>query len=97
MSIYFGCIIKTYLFKILQRLILPPHDSCHTAESGLLQLLASVEAVAKLQKSDIVLGHIVDQMSGGVDLTERKFVMILKYNNNKIFQKKSNDAINEQC
>ena len=41
-------------------------------------MLTSVEAVAKLEKSDIVLGHVVDQMSGGVDLTERKLVMILK-------------------
>ena len=65
------------LLQILETLVLSPHDGGHPTKSCSLQLLASVQRVSKLQQTDIVLGHVVNEMSGSIDLSEGKLVMIL--------------------
>ena len=67
-----------HLLQVLETLILSPHDGRHPAQGSPLQLLAPVQGVTKLEKPDIVLGHIVNKMTGGVDLTQSQLVMILE-------------------
>ena len=67
----------SHLLKILQALVLSLHNGAHSAERCLLQLLAAVKRVAVLEKTDIVLGDIVDEMLGSIDLAQGKFVVVL--------------------
>ena len=66
------------LLQVLQTLILSPHDGRHPAQGRPLELLAPVQGVSELEEPDIVLGHIVNQVTGGVDLTQGQLVMILE-------------------
>ena len=66
------------LLEIPQALVLPPHHSCHPAQSRSLQLLAAVQRVAELEQPHVVLGHRVYQVPGSVDLTQSQLVVILK-------------------
>jgi hypothetical protein len=66
-----------YLLQILKRLILSLHDGGHPAQGGLLQLLAPVETVPELEQTHVVLRHVIDQVAGRVDLSQRQLVVIL--------------------
>lgn len=48
------------LLQVRQRVLLPPHNSRHSTQSGLLQLLTSVEGVTKLEETDVILGNLRD-------------------------------------
>lgn len=48
------------LLQVRQRVLLPPHNSGHSTQSGLLQLLTSVEGVTKLEETDVILGNLRD-------------------------------------
>ena len=67
-----------HLLEVLQTLVLSPHDGRHPAQGRPLELLAPVEGVSELEEPDIVLGHVVNQVTGGVDLTQGQLVMILE-------------------
>ena len=67
-----------HLLQVLQTLVLSPHDGGHPPQRCSLQLLAPVQRVSKLEEPHIVLGDIVNQVPGSVDLTKGKFVVILK-------------------
>ena len=43
--------------------------------------------VAKLEQTDVVFGHVVNQVTGRVDLTQRQLVVVLE--NNQYFKKKA--------
>lgn len=45
-------------------------------KSSTFELLATVKAVTEFQKSDIVLGHRVDQVPCGSELTQSELVMV---------------------
>ncbi len=45
-------------------------------ERSLLELLTPIQTVSELQKTDIVLGNLVDQMSCSTKLTKGKLVMV---------------------
>ena len=47
------------------------------SESGLFETFASVERVGELEETNVVLGHVVDEVPGGVELTERQLVVVL--------------------
>ena len=68
----------SYLLQITQALILPPHHGRHPSQCRPLQLLASVQRVAKLEQPHVILGHRVYQVPRGVDLTQGQLVVILK-------------------
>ena len=74
----------TNLFQVLQGLVLSSHYRGHTTKSGFLQLLTSVQTVAKLDETNIILGHVLNQVASSVDLTQSQLVMIL--NNNKKYE-----------
>ena len=61
----------------LESLILTLHDGGHPTERGTLELLASVQAVTKLEQTDIVLGYLVDEMPGGTELTKGQLIVVL--------------------
>ena len=42
--------------------------------------------VAELEQTDVVFGHVVNQVTGRVDLTQRQLVVVLE--NNQYFKKK---------
>ena len=65
------------LLEVLQALVLPPHDGRHPPQRRPLQLLAAVQRVPELEQPDVVLGHVVDEVAGGVDLSQRQLVMVL--------------------
>ena len=65
------------LLQILQTLVLSPHDGGHPPQGRPLELLAPVQRVSELEEPDIVLGHVVDEVAGGVDLSQRQLVMVL--------------------
>src|SRR6478609_1998039 len=50
-------------------------------EGGLLQLLASVQRVTKLEQSDVVLCDAVDEVASGVELTKSQLVVVLVIKN----------------
>ena len=77
MVILYIRVTKPHLLKILKGLVLTLHDGGHPAQGGLLQLLAPVQAVPELEEPHVVLGHVVDQVAGRVDLTQSQLVMIL--------------------
>ena len=66
------------LLQVCQALVLSPHDGGHPAQGRPFQLLAPVQGVSELEEPDIVLGHIVNQVTGSVDLTQSQLVMILE-------------------
>ena len=66
------------LLEVLEALILTPHDGRHAAQRRPLELLAPVQRIPELEQPHVVLGHVVDEVSGGVDLTQGQLVMILK-------------------
>ena len=65
------------LLEVRQWVLLPLHDCRHSAEGGLLELLASVQAVAELEHPAVVLSDLVDEMPRGVELTEGELVVVL--------------------
>lgn len=65
------------LLQVRQGVLLPPHDSRHPTQSGLLQLLTSVEGVTKLEETDVILRNLRDEVSSGVDLTQGELVVVL--------------------
>merc|ERR1719219_2112225 len=69
------------LLQVLEALVLSPHDGGHTTQGGSLQLLAPVQRVTKLEEPDVVLGHVVNEVPGGVDLTQRKLVVVFVVQN----------------
>ena len=69
--------VLPHLLEVLQALVLPPHDGRHPPQRRPLQLLAAVQRVPELEQPDIVLGHVVDEVAGGVDLSQRQLVVIL--------------------
>ena len=66
-----------YLLQVLQTLILALHDGAHSAECCPLELLTAVERVAELHQTHVVLGHVVDEVFGRVDLAQGQLVVIL--------------------
>ena len=72
------------LLQVLETLVLSPHDGRHPAQGRPLQLLAPVQGVTELEQPHVVLGHVVDQVSGGVDLTQGQFVMVLTIRKNEL-------------
>jgi hypothetical protein len=46
------------------------------SEGGPLELLASVQRVTELEETNIVLGQVVNEVAGNVELTKRELVMI---------------------
>ena len=46
-------------------------------ESSSLELLASIQAVAELEQTDIVLADLVNEMLRSIDLPERELVVVL--------------------
>lgn len=69
--------VLPHLLEVLQALVLPPHDGRHPPQRRPLQLLAAVQRVPELEQPDIVLGHVVDEVAGGVDLSQRQLVVVL--------------------
>lgn len=69
------------LLQVRQGVLLPPHYSRHSTQSGLLQLLTSVEGVTKLEETDVILGNLRDEVSSSVDLTQGEFVVVLVVQN----------------
>ena len=67
----------TYLLQVLQTLVLPLHDGAHSSQRCLLQLLAPVEGVAELQQTHVVLGYVIDEMLGSVELPQSQLVVVL--------------------
>jgi hypothetical protein len=47
------------------------------SERGLLQLLASVQTISKLQQPHVILSDLIDQVPRRVQLTEGELVMVL--------------------
>ena len=72
------------LLQVLETLVLSPHDGRHPAQGRPLQLLTPVQGVTELEQPHVVLGHVVDQVSGGVDLTQGQFVMVLTIRKNEL-------------
>ena len=66
------------LLQILQALVLSPHDGRHPTQGRPLELLTPVQRISELEQPDIVLGHVVNQVTGSVDLTQGQLVMILE-------------------
>ena len=71
------------LLQVLETLVLSPHDGRHPAQGRPLQLLAPVQGVTELEQPHVVLGHVVDQVSGSVNLTQGQFVMVLTIRKNE--------------
>ena len=69
------------LLEVGEGVLLSLHDGSHTTESGLFQLLTSVQRVTELEQSDIVLGDLGDEVSGSVELTQSKLVVVLVVKN----------------
>merc|ERR1719219_3113124 len=69
------------LLQVLEALVLSPHDGRHPSQGGSLQLLTPVQRVTKLQESDVVLGHVVNEVPGSVDLTQSQLVMVFVIQN----------------
>ena len=65
------------LLEVGERVLLSAHDGRHSSERGSLELLASVERVSKLEQSAVVLGDLVRQVAGRVELSERELVVVL--------------------
>ena len=65
-----------HLLQVLQTLILPLHDGAHSSQCGLLELLTAVEGVAKLQQTHVVLGYVIDEVLGGVELPQGQLVVV---------------------
>ena len=68
----------SYLLEISQALVLSPHHCRHPSQRRPLQLLASVQRVAKLEQPHVILGHRVYQVPRSVDLPQGQLVVILK-------------------
>lgn len=69
------------LLEELECFVLPLHDRGHATEGGALELLASVERVAELEETDVILGDLVDEMAGSAELTQRELVVVLVVKN----------------
>lgn len=65
------------LFEELESLVLPLHDGSHAAESSTLELLASVQTITELEKTDVVFGDLINKMPSGAQLTECELIMVL--------------------
>jgi hypothetical protein len=65
------------LLEVGERVFLSLHDCGHTTKSGLLELLTSVQRVTELEQSHVVLGDLGDKVSGSVELTQGKLVVVL--------------------
>ena len=72
-----SCQVLSHLLQIQQTLVLPLHDGTHPPQAGLLQQLAPIQRVTILHQADIILGHVIDEVFGRVDLPQSKLVMIL--------------------
>ena len=68
--------VLSHLLQVAERGIELLHDGAHTTQRRVLQLLASVEGIAVLQQTDVVLTDLGDNVLGGVDLTQGQFVVI---------------------
>ncbi len=66
----------TDLLQVPKALILSFHDGAHTTEGRAFQLLAAIERITKLEQSNVVLGHVIDEVSGSVDLTQGQLVVV---------------------
>lgn len=67
----------TNLLQVSQALSLPLHDCRHPSESSSLELLASVKRIAVLEKPDIILGNVINEMPCRVQLAQGELVMVL--------------------
>jgi len=65
------------LLEVGEGILLSLHDRSHSTESGLLELFTSVKRVTELEQSDVVLRDLRDEVSGGVELTQSKLVVVL--------------------
>jgi len=65
------------LLQVLQRVLLPLHDSSHSTKSGPLELLTSVERITEFEQSNVILGNLGDEVASSVELTKSKLVMVL--------------------
>lgn len=68
---------EIHLLEILEALSLPLHDGGHPPEGCTLELLAAIEGVPELEEPDIVLGNIVNEVEGDVDLAQGELVVVL--------------------
>ena len=65
-----------HLLQVLKALVLSLHDGAHAAERSPFQLLTAIETVAEFQQADVVLGHVVDEVLGRVDLPQGQLVVV---------------------
>mmetsp|Transcript_19433 Transcript_19433/g.74612 ORF Transcript_19433/g.74612 Transcript_19433/m.74612 type:complete len:651 (-) Transcript_19433:57-2009(-) len=66
----------TYLLQVRQARPLLLHHRAHAAERGLLQSLASVEAVSVLEQTDVVLRQIGNVVARVVQLAQGELVVV---------------------
>ena len=66
----------TDLLKISKRVLVTTHNSGHATQSRALELLAAVQTVTELDQTNIVLGHLLDQVTSRIDLTECQLIMV---------------------
>lgn len=62
--------VLSNLFQEFQGVLLSLQDGRHSTQGGSLELFGSVQTVGKLEQSKVVLGNLVNQVSGLVELTE---------------------------
>ena len=67
----------TDLLQVSERILLATHDGGHSSEGSLLELLATVERVTKLEETNIILSDLVNQVASSVHLTQSQLVMVL--------------------
>ena len=65
-----------HLLQILKALILSLHDGAHAPKSRTFQLFTTVERVTELHQSNVVLGHVVDEVLGRVGLPQGQLVVV---------------------
>jgi hypothetical protein len=65
------------LLEVSEGILLTLHDGGHATEGSLLELLATVERVTELEETAVVLSDLNDEVTSGVELTERELVVIL--------------------
>ena len=69
------------LLEVRERRGVLLHDGAHASQRRSLELLASVERVAVLEELDVILGDLVDDVLGGIELPERELVVVLVVQN----------------
>lgn len=69
--------VLSNLFQKFQGVLLSLQDGRHSTKGGSLELFGSVQTVGELEQSKVVLGDLVDQVSGLVQLTKSDLPVFL--------------------